>query len=450
MDRKKLIALILSVSVVGIAIVGTGFSLMEKSINQKNAMKMAENKPLNKKKNPEKKGKILYWQAPMDPTEIYDHPGKSKMGMDLIPVYEGQQKATTGTVKIDPTTVQDMGVKTIKVRRINFTHSIRTVGNITYNEKGLYTISTKISGWIEKLYISYTGQRVRKGEPVLQIYAPDLVTTQQEYLLALKTNKLIGAASSGSIRQRAQSLLESTRKRLLYWDVPASAVSALERTHIVKKTLRIDSPTNGIVIHKNAIDGMHIKEGQNLYQIADLSTVWVIASIYDYELPWVQNGQKAIVNLSYLPGRSFEGRVSYIYPYLDEKSKTIKVRLEIPNPTRELKPGMYANVRLESFVLKNVLAVPSNAIIRTGKRNLVFVEQGTGEFEHREVKIGAEGDGGMVRILGGILEGEKVVTSAEFMLDSESRLQEAIQKMFRQKQKEPKKSRSRQVEMNNM
>jgi multidrug efflux pump subunit AcrA (membrane-fusion protein) len=381
-------------------------------------------------------GKILYWRAPMDPTEIYDHPGKSKMGMDLVPVYENEAGAGQGgSITIDPVTVQNMGVRTDMVQQMDFTRNIRTVGKIEYDEENLYMVTTKISGWIEKLYVDYEGKLVQKGEPLLEIYSPELVTTQEEYLLALNTRNMVGNSSIESIRGGAESLLESTRKRLLYWDVPHSVIDNLEKTGEVKKTVLLNSPAKGMVVQKNAVDGMHIKEGMDLYRIADLSTVWVHASIYDNEVPWIKEGQKAEMELSYLPGQKYTGTVDYVYPYLREKARDVHVRLQFRNPDLELKPGMYVNIQFQGRVIQDALIVPSQAVIRSGERNVVFVVRGQGKFEPREVNIGEEGgpDNAYVRVMSGLLNGEEIVTSSQFLLDSESRLQEAIQKMLQER-----------------
>jgi Cu(I)/Ag(I) efflux system membrane fusion protein/cobalt-zinc-cadmium efflux system membrane fusion protein len=383
-----------------------------------------------KKSNGERK--ILYWQAPMNPSEIYDKPGKSAMGMDLIPVYDDQVSAGSA-VKIDPVTVQNMGVRTAMVKKTDFDRSIRTVGKIDYNEKNIFIVSSKISGWIEKLFVDYTGKKVRKGQPLLEIYSPDLVTTQQEYLLALKNKKLVDESQFASIREGANSLLNSTHQRLRYWDIPESEINRLKESGQVRKSLTLESPANGIVVHKNAIDGLHIIEGMSLYQIADLSTIWVYVSIYDNEVPWVRVGQKATMELSYTPDKILEGKVVYIYPYLDEKARDVKVRLEFNNPGLELKPGMYANVWIKTPAIKDAIVVPSEAVIRSGHRNIVFVTRGEGRFEPREVRIGEESDDGKIRIISGLSENDQVVISAQFLLDSESRLQEAIQKMLQEK-----------------
>jgi Cu(I)/Ag(I) efflux system membrane fusion protein/cobalt-zinc-cadmium efflux system membrane fusion protein len=382
----------------------------------------------------QKERKVLYWRAPMDPTEIYDHPGKSKMGMDLIPVYKGEEAVGAGgTITIDPVTVQNMGVRYGKVERMDFSRLIRTVGEINFNEDKLYDINTKISGWIENLYVNYTGEIVKKGHPLLEIYSPDLVTT--EYLLALKTQKLVSGSDFESIREGGESLLASTRKRLLYWDIPASEIERLEKTGEVRKTIQLQAPAGGMVVERNVVDGAHVKSGEKLFRIADLSSVWVHASLYDYEVPWVREGQPAEMELSYEPGKTYQGKVAYIYPYLREKARDVHVRLEFNNPDLDLKPGMYVNVQLQGRVIPNALVLPTEAVIRSGRRNVVFVTREQGKFEPREIRIGEEGGPGnrYLRVLSGLLEGETVVISAQFMLDSESRLQEAIQKMLEQR-----------------
>ena len=393
---------------------------------KKPGMQSAESKSTNGER------KVLYWQAPMDPTEIYDKPGKSKMGMDLVPVYD-DQVSSGSSIRIDPVTVQNMGVRMAPVERIDFTRSIRTVGKVDYNEEEIYVVSSKINGWIENLVVNYTGQEVRKGQTLLEIYSPELVTTQQEYLLALKNRELVGDSKFASIRDGAESLVNASRQRLTYWDIPESEIKKLETSGQVHKTLALESPANGVVLHKNAEEGMHIKAGMSLYRIADLSKVWVYASIYDNEVPWIKVGQPAKMELSYAPGKTLEGRVAYIYPYLNEKARDVQVRIEFPNPDMELKPGMYANVRLQTPAIKNTLVVPTEAIIRSGRRNVVFISRDEGRFEPREVVLGEEGDNGKIRIKSGLLGNEQVVISAQFLLDSESRLQEAIQKMLQEK-----------------
>ncbi|GAB4172122.1 MAG: hypothetical protein Kow00108_06700 [Calditrichia bacterium] len=388
------------------------------------------------KKTTGKKGKILYWRAPMDPTEIYDHPGKSRMGMDLIPVYEGEAElGQGGTISIDPRTVQNMGVRFSIVEKGTFSRTIRSVGYVEYDETKLYTVNTKISGWIEKLYVDYTGKPVYKNQPLLEIYSPELVTTQEEYLLALNNFQSLKNSPFKTITESAEQLLASSKQRLQYWDIPEKEIKTLEQTGKIKKTMTLYAPFKGVVVHKNAIEGTHVKEGQDLYKIADLSNVWILASIYDNELPWIYENQEATITLSYYPGEQFTGKITYIYPYLDKKARDVKVRMEFPNPENKLKPGMYANIYIKGKPMEDVLLIPEEAVLRSGKRNIVFVSRGEGKFEPREIKVGAEGDHGKLMVISGLLEGEKIVTSSQFMLDSESKLQEAIQKMLKEKMK---------------
>ena len=401
----------------------------DKTAQHKNS---EDNRPVQNKTNKDKKKgkKILYWRAPMNPTFISDKPGKSPMGMDLIPVYEGEEMASGSTVRIDPVIVQDMGVRTAVVKRQPFYRVIRTVGHVDYNEQTLYNINTKFPGWIEKLYVDRTGELVRRGQPLFTIYSPELVSTQQEYLLAFKNQQKLQKSAYKEVSSGAESLLAATRQRLKLWDISDKQIETLEQTGKIQKDLTIYSPVNGFVIHKNAVEGNYTMAGMDLFKIADLSVVWVYAHIFEYELPWIKVGQKVIMDLPYIPGQQFEGRVDYLYPYLNAKTRDVKVRLVFKNPTLELKPQMYANIVIESNPGEHVLAIPSEAIIRTGKRNIVFLALGKGKFRPQDVIVGPEGEDSLVKVIAGLKEGQRIVTSAQFLIDSESRLQEAIQKML--------------------
>ncbi|WP_246043071.1 efflux RND transporter periplasmic adaptor subunit [Fodinibius saliphilus] len=390
--------------------------------------------PSEESKTNKKDREVLYWQAPMNPSEIYDKPGKSKMGMDLVPVYADEANSAEGVVKINPTVVQNMNVRTAMVQQKELSTTVSTVGKVDYDEQKLYNVNPKISGWVEQLHVDYTGKMVQRGQPLYSIYSPELVTTQHEYLLALKAREKVASSSFESIRKGGNSLLEATRQRLKYWDIPDSEIADLEKTGKIKKTITLEAPASGIVLHKNAVEGEYIKAGTPAFKIADLSTVWVKASVYDYEIPWVKEGQKARMQLSYQPGKTYRGTVSYIYPTLKEKTRTVQLRLEFPNPNLELKPGMFANIQIQTRPKKDVTVVPNSAIIRTGKRNIVFVAKGDGAFAPREVTLGMEGGkhNNEIEILSGLTPDEEIVTSAQFLFDSESRLQEAIQKMLDQ------------------
>ena len=380
--------------------------------------------------------KIKYWAAPMDPTYIRNEPGKSPMGMDLVPVYEeeGDEKESASTIRIDPGTIQNMGVRMGRVERKQLVKYIRAFGNITYDERRIYAVNTKFNGWIEKLYVDFIGETVKKGQPLFDIYSPELVTAQEEYLLALEQNRNLKDSSYPSIREGAQRLLNASRTRLRYWDLTDKQIKRIENTGIVQKTLTVFSPASGVIIKKHAFQGHHVKAGEHQYEIADLSNVWVDVEIYEYELPWIKKEMPAEMELSYIPGKIFTGKVLYVYPFLTAKTRTAKLRLEFPNPDYQLKPDMYANVNLKSAISEDSLVIPQEAVIDSGVRKVVFVVLGKGKFQPREVKLGMEGNDHEFQVLEGLQENEQIVISAQFMLDSESRLREAIQKMLEARQ----------------
>lgn len=392
-------------------------------------VKRAKGGPGNSQTTKKEKN-VKYWRAPMDPTYISDKPGKSPMGMELIPVYEEEDEGS-GIVKINPAVVQNIGVRSAKARRVEMSKTIRTVGLVTYDERKLAKIQSKVKGWVEKLYVNETGQKVEIGTILLELYSPDLVTTQEEFLLALKYRDSLKKSPYKSIEEGGESLLASTRRRLELFDVPAHQIKELEKTGKVRKTLHIHSAAEGVVIKKNIIEGMHIKPGDTLYEIADLRNVWVNVDIYEYEIPYVKVGQKADMTLASFPGRKFEGQITYIYPFMDAKSRTVKVRLEFDNTDMELKPDMYGDIVVRAGEGKMAIAVPTESVIRTGSRSMLFVALGKGRFEPRDVVIGFESEG-MTEIISGVKDGESVVTSAQFLIDSESKLREAVSKMTAQ------------------
>ncbi len=369
--------------------------------------------------------KIAYYKDPMHPWFTSDKPGKAPdCGMDLVPVYEGE--GDTKGIKIDPVTVQNIGVKTEIAEKRKLNKVIRTVGKIDFDETKVYSINTKIMGWVEKLYVDYTGKVVRKGDPLMELYSPELVSTQEEYLQAIRYRNQLQKSSLEEARRGADALVESAKRRLLYWDITEAEIQELEKRGTPRKTMTFYSPVDGIVMDKMVFKGKAVMAGMDLYKIADLSTVWIIADIYQFELPWVKVGQQAEIELSYLPGRTFKGTITYIYPTLSMETKTAKVRVEVRNTTTlDFKPEMYATVKLISPVVVDAVAVPDQAIIRSGERNIVVVALGGGYFDPREVKLGVMADG-YVQILEGVREGEKIVTSSQFLIDSESNLKAAV------------------------
>ncbi len=374
----------------------------------------------------------LYWKAPMDPTYVRDAPGKSPMGMDMVAVCPGGESADAeGGVRIEPGLVQNMGVRVEAVVRQDLARKVRTVGRVAYDERRVDHVHTKIQGWIERLFVEYEGEPVRRGQPLLEIYSPELVSTQEELLLAARYRDSTRGSQFEDVSRGGEDLLQATRRRLELWDISKRDIDRLLETGEVRKNLTLYAPTEGVVTHLMVRKGMEVGPNNNLYTIADLSRVWVYADVYEYELPWVREGQKATIDLSYLPGRSFEGSVTYVYPFLDPKTRTARVRVELDNADLTLKPDMFANVTIETTTREGVLAVSEEAVIRSGRRTLVFVAMGEGRFSPREVTLGIDSGDGWVEIQDGLREGDRVVTSGQFLIDSESKLQEAVQKMLR-------------------
>ncbi len=372
----------------------------------------------------------------MHPFIIQDEPGDCPIcGMALTPVKNtsgGQAGGTeaTNVITIDPVTIQNMGVRTEPVQRRTISHTIRTTGLVSYQEPLQYSVTTKIAGWVERLHVNETGQMVSEGAPLLDIYSPELVAAQEEFLLALENEKRLRNSPFAEVRAGAERLLAASRNRLRFWDISEAQIRALEETGTIQKTLTLHAPYSGIVTAKHVNDGMYVKPGMNLFTISDISRVWVLADIYEYELPWLAVGQKADVILPFAGNRTLTGTVTYIYPFVEAKTRTVKARLAFDNPGLELKPDMYVNVRIHAQPRTDVLAVPTDAILHSGDSRTVFVALGDGKFEPRRVKTGLSSEDGYTEIIDGLSPGERVVTSAQFMLDSESTLRAAIQKML--------------------
>jgi Cu(I)/Ag(I) efflux system membrane fusion protein len=413
--------------------------------------------------------KILYYRNPMNPQVTSDRPSKDPMGMDYVPVYAEEAGAggagagrvlfyrdpdrpwiasdtpgkVPGTdrefapvregdpdakgVAINPTMVQNTGVRIEEARLRPLHRTIRTVGTVTYDERKLADINLKVVGWIDRLYVNFTGQPVRRGEALLEIYSPELVSTQQEYLLALRYRESLRSSELPATRDQAEALLESARRRLAFWDVPDSEVRALEKRGTPRKTLTLRSPVDGVVIERTAVRGAQVQPGMQLLKIADLTDVWVNAQVYPRDLAWIRLGDEAQVALSYLPGRTFTGRVGFIQPVVDAAARTIQVRIEVEQPSRTLvlRPDMYATVELASRETIEGVAIPEQAVLRTGERDVVIVALGRGFFQPRDVRLGVVSEG-MVEVIDGLRPGEKIATSSQFLIDSESNLRAAL------------------------
>jgi len=376
--------------------------------------------------------KPLFYRNPMNPGVTSPVPAKDNMGMDYIPVYaDGGQSGSepAGTVRIDPVTVQNIGVRTAKAVRKTLTREVQSVGRVDYDEQLITRLHPKTDGWIGKLHVDETGEQVKKDQILLSIYSPQLVSSQEEYLLALNNMAILKNSPFPDIRHGAANLLRSTRERLELLDVPEHQIRELEKTHKVMKFLHIHSPFDGIVVNIGARDGQYVTPQTELYMIANLSNVWTYVDVYEYEMPWIKVGDEAHMRLASLPGETFTGKIKYIYPYMNAKTRTIKVRLEFKNPGMKLKPDMFADINIHASKQVNAIVIPSEAVLRTGSRNVVFVVRGPGKYEPRDVRLGIS-SGGLVQILAGVKKGEDVVTSAQFLIDSESKLREAAAKMM--------------------
>jgi RND family efflux transporter MFP subunit len=378
-------------------------------------------------------GKVLY-HCPMHPNYISDRPGTCPIcGMNLVPVKEEQKETAPSaataegraTVTITAERRQLIGVQTGTVAKKQVTKTIRAVGMVEYNEKALSTVNLRFSGWVEELMVKAVGDEVHKGAPLFVIYSPELLEAQRNYLLAREMASALGENATAETKGLAEEGLRSARDRLTLWEIPEDQIKDLDAKQQPKGLATILAKVDGIVVSRNIVLGAYAEANRDLYALADLSTVWLQADVYEYEIPLVAVGQEARMVLASMPGESFVGTVLFIYPYLNEATRTARVRLEFPNPEGALKPGMYATV-LISADLGEQLVVDDTAILDTGVRQIAFVDLGDGRFEPRELTVGQRADG-LAVVLKGLAEGEKVVTSANFLIDSESQLKAALQ-----------------------
>jgi len=375
--------------------------------------------------------KPLFYRHPMQPEVTSPVPAKGSMGMDYIPVFADEvtgQNEIAGTVRIDAVVQQNIGVRTAKAELASLSHTVRAAGRISFDETRITKLHPKIEGWVEELFVDTTGQQVEEDTMLLSLYSPRLVASQQEYVLALKNNETLKNSSVEDIRRGAEELVASSRSRLELFDVPEHQIRELEASLEPQKTLHIHSPAAGIIIRIGAREGQHVTPMTELFMIADLSRVWAYADIFEYDLPWVKTGDEAQMTLAASPGQVFKGRVAYIYPYAESKTRTIKVRIEFDNPDLMLKPEMFVNIRLDASQQDLATVIPAEAVIRSGSEDQVFVVRGPGKFEPRKVQLGLQSDGRVI-VLAGVQPGEEVVTSAQFLIDSESKLREATAKM---------------------
>ena len=378
---------------------------------------------------------ILFYRNPMNPTITSPVPAKDEMGMDYVPVYADQGNETVdrgATVSINPVVVQNMNIQTAVVERRDLEREIRTVGYLEYDQERMVSVTTKYSGWVEKVYVNYVGEPVDKGEPLFEIYSPELVQTEQELLSAIEYAHRFDTADTEAGR-RASALVESARERLRYWDITSAQIDELEQSGQVFRTLKVVAPASGVVMKRMAgLEGMAVRPGMEVYHIADMRSLWLSVEVFEHQIAEIDIGSKAEVELTYFPGEVFKGTVRFIEPEFSEATRTLKMKIEVANENGRLRAGMFGTVRFHPVLARQALVVPTQAVLRTGQRNLVIVDHGEGTFAPREVEIGHEG-GGDVEILHGIEEGERIVTSSQFLIDSESSLQAAVQKMIAQR-----------------
>jgi Cu(I)/Ag(I) efflux system membrane fusion protein len=371
--------------------------------------------------------KILFYRNPMGLPDTSQTPKKDQMGMDYIPVYEGEEEASSESgnqVKISTDKIQKLGVRTEAATMRDLSRIIRAVGRVETNERLTYTVAPKFEGWIEKLHVNTTGQAVGRGQPLLEVYSPELVSAQEEYAIASQGQLALqnaGSEAQASMKQLAAASLTRIRN----WDISEEQIKALSKNTASRRTLTYRSPVNGIVIEKKAVQGMRFMPGEVLYQIADLSSVWILADVFEQDLALVKPGQTAKVKLNAYPSKEFSAKLTYVYPTLNAQTRTVPVRLELANPDGLLKPAMYADIELAAQANGKVLTIPTSAVIFGGTRQTVLVELAEGRFEPREVKLGVQGND-YIEVLNGVGEGEKVVVAANFLIDSESNLKAAF------------------------
>ena len=355
---------------------------------------------------------VLYWVAPMDANYKRDKAGKSPMGMALVPVYKNSGEA--GVISINPQVVQNLGVRTQKAEFTRLWRGIDTVGYVDYDESKVSHIHLRTEGWIENLAVESEGERVKKGDRLFDLYSPELVNAQEEYVTALSSEN--------------KSLSRASKQRLISLGISDSQIKQLQKDYKVKQNISIYAPQDGVVSKLLVREGMFIKPSMRVMALGDLSSVWLLAEVFERQVQWVEIGQQAEVRLSFIPGEIWEGKVEYIYPSLDAKTRTLKVRLRFANPDEKLKPNMYANIKIFGGPTKNTVVIPLEGLIRTGRDERVIIALGEGKFEARDVVAGIE-SGAFVEIINGVNEGDNIVVSGQFLIDSEASMRGSLTRM---------------------
>jgi Cu(I)/Ag(I) efflux system membrane fusion protein len=376
---------------------------------------------------PGKKGRILYYRHPMGAADTSPVPKKDEMGMDYIPVYEGEAMGGR-EVSLAPERVQKLGVRTEALARRKLVRSVRALGSIAVDERRVQAVTPRFEGWVQRLHVNATGQAVKKGQVLMDIYSPDLLTAEQEYLIARQGVEALKEASPEA-RATAEQLVAGALQRLRYWDIASGDLQRLETQGTPLETLPLRAPVSGTVLEKPAVQGLRFMPGETLFRIADLNSVWLLADVFEQDLDWIKPGQDIRVRINAYPEREFQGRVEFIYPTLATETRTAKVRIEMPNREGLLRPGLYGSVSLAAAGRPDErLAVPDSAVLDSGTRKLILVRKGEGVFEPREVRLGRYADG-YFEVLDGAVAGEVVVTRANFLIDAESKLKSALDAM---------------------
>lgn len=418
--NKTLLAGIAAMSIaVGI---GAGWLLKERSQTTPAATNAAA--PAVKEKEEEK---VLFYRHPMNPSITSPTPQKDEMGMDYVPVYTEEKEKTgaPGVVSIDPRVVQNLGVRTAAVGRHRFAVPVDTVGTVVVDERGISFFNPKVNGWVERLHVRAVGDSVRRGQLLAEVYSPELVSAQEEFLVALHGTKRF---NDSPLAKDSASLLETARARLRLLDVPDAEIQSLERGTAVRRTVKIHAPHAGTVTELAMREGGYVTPDTRLYSLADLSRVWVNVEIYASQLGRVKQSDPVTLRLAFMPGREWRGRIDYLYPTVNPQSRTVQARLVFDNPGGVLRPGMYANAAIQTGARDNVLAIPREALLRTGTQEAVILALGEGRFKPMAVRAGME-DGGMVEILEGLEEGKQVVLSGQFLIDAEASFKNAMSRL---------------------
>jgi Cu(I)/Ag(I) efflux system membrane fusion protein/cobalt-zinc-cadmium efflux system membrane fusion protein len=371
---------------------------------------------------------LYYWDPMLGPSSIAHAPGKSAMGMDLVPVYEDEQSAGP-TVRIDPAIVQNMGVRTAEVSRGSLEKTVRAVGMLEVPDDAQYEINLKVNGWIKKLYANQEGMHVHKGEPLFDLYSPDLQLAEEELIGAVKSLNSLDPKTSDAMRAESQTLVDSAKQKLRFWGVAPADIDAISKADKAPDTVPFRNPVEGHIMDKMVVEGSAVQAGMKVMRIEDHTKLWLNVKVYQDDMARIAIGQMVQATVDAQPGKTYTGPITFIYPHLDQMSRTVLARVTLDNPIHELSPGMYATANIITRPLSDAVSVPREAVIDTGTRQIAFVVMAPGHFEPRNVRMGLVGDDDRVQILQGLAPGERVVTSGQFLLDVESRTTEAIDKL---------------------